>query len=85
MKRLKKAVEAAVAAHPYIKTTLYMDENGDILQRRNDELPYEAVCKDHLCREMLVRPYKLWRGSCLGLNCMRTVGKESICSWNFTI
>ena len=32
--RLKKAIEETVAAHPYIKTTLFMDEKGDIWQKR---------------------------------------------------
>ena len=57
--RLKKAAEEAVAAHPYIKTTLFMDEKGDIWQKRNDDAPFEAEIKDRLCREELVRPYRL--------------------------
>ncbi|MDE6203438.1 MAG: non-ribosomal peptide synthetase, partial [Lachnospiraceae bacterium] len=57
--RLKKAAEEAVAAHPYIKTTLFMDEKGEIWQKRNDNVPFEAEIKDRLCREELVRPYQL--------------------------
>lgn len=57
--RLKKAAEETVAAHPYIKTTLFMDEKGDIWQKRNDNVPFEAEIKDHLCKEELVRPYQL--------------------------
>ena len=57
--RLKKAAEETVEAHPYIKTTLFMDEKGDILQKRNDNAPFEVEIKDQLCREELVRPYQL--------------------------
>lgn len=56
---LKRAVEETVEAHPYIKTTLYMDENGDIRQKRNDSQPFEAEIRTSLCREELVKPYQL--------------------------
>lgn len=59
LSRLKKAVEETVAAHPYIKTTLFMDEKGDIRQKRNDDAPFAAEIKNRLCREELVRPYQL--------------------------
>lgn len=62
LSRLKKAAEEAVAAHPYIKTTLFMDEKGDIWQKRNDNVPFEVEIKDRLCREELVRPYQLLDG-----------------------
>lgn len=62
LSRLKKAAEEAVAAHPYIKTTLFMDEKGDIWQKRNDNVPFEVEIKDRLCREELVRPYRLLDG-----------------------
>ena len=59
MQRLKKAVEETVEAHPYIKTTLILDDDGEIWQKRNDELPFEAeICKE-LHREELVRPYQI--------------------------
>ncbi len=57
--RLKKALDEAVAAHPYLKTTLYMDENGDIWQKGNGAAPFTAEINDRLCREELVRPYRL--------------------------
>ncbi len=60
--RLKKAAEEAVAAHPYIKTTLFMDEKGDIRQKRNDNAPFHVEIKDRLSREELVRPYQLLEG-----------------------
>ncbi|WP_288175311.1 non-ribosomal peptide synthetase [Sporofaciens musculi] len=57
--RLKKALEDTVEAHPYIKTTLYMDDNGDIWQKRNDELPFEVEICQSMCKEDLVKPYQL--------------------------
>ena len=38
--RLARACEAAVEAHPYIKTRLFVDEDGHPRQRRNDDEPY---------------------------------------------
>ena len=38
--RLARACEAVVEAHPYIKTRLFVDEEGHPRQRRNDDEPY---------------------------------------------
>lgn len=57
--RLKQAVEETVMAHPYLKTTLHMDENGDIWQKRQDEEEFTVEIKDRLCREELVKPYQI--------------------------
>lgn len=57
--RLKQAIEETVEAHSYIKTTLYMDDHGDIWQKRNDELPVEIEIQKELHREELVRPYQI--------------------------
>ncbi len=57
--RLKKALEETVEAHPYVKTTLYLDDNGDIWQKRNDDLPFTAEICDTMCREELVKPYQI--------------------------
>ncbi len=59
LSKLKKAAEEAVAAHPYIKTTLFMDEKGDIWQKRNDNASFEVEINNRLNREELVRPYQL--------------------------
>ncbi len=71
--RLKKAIEETVAAHPYIKTTLFMDEKGDIWQKRNDNVPFAVEIKDRLLREELVRPYRLLEGR---LFCIELYGTE---------
>ena len=57
--RLKQAIEETVEAHPYTKTTLYLDDQGDIWQKRNDELTFSVEIRDALRREELVRPYSL--------------------------
>lgn len=57
--RLEEALRRTVEAHPYIKTTLCMDEQGDIWQRRNDELPVEIERCNELHREELVKPYQI--------------------------
>ncbi len=62
LQRLKEAAEKTVEAHPYIKTTLSMDENGDIWQKRNDDVVYEVPIKESLDIETLVKPYELLGG-----------------------
>ncbi|MDE5699144.1 MAG: amino acid adenylation domain-containing protein [Lachnospiraceae bacterium] len=57
--RLKQAVEETIEAHSYIKTTLCMDDNGDIWQKRNDALPVKIEIEKELHREELVRPYQI--------------------------
>lgn len=64
--RLVKALAAAVNAHPYMNTRLFMDNNGDIRQRRNDGERFSAedierITADTLdeIRETLVRPFRL--------------------------
>ena len=41
--RLARACEAVVEAHPYIKTRLFVDEEGHPCQRRNDKEPYHQA------------------------------------------
>ncbi len=59
LQRLKKAIEETVEAHSYIKTTLTLDDDGDIWQKRNDELAFEAEICGELHKEDLVRPYQI--------------------------
>ena len=37
---IKSAIEAAIAAHAYIKTRFFMDDDGEIMQRRRDDSPW---------------------------------------------
>ncbi|MBQ6131121.1 MAG: amino acid adenylation domain-containing protein, partial [Selenomonadaceae bacterium] len=38
VERLQRAIRAAIDAHPYLKTTLFMNDDGDICARRHDDL-----------------------------------------------
>ena len=58
--RLASAVDSMVEAHPYLKVRLFMDENGDVLQKRDDRLTYKTPIIDGMNRETLVRPYMLF-------------------------
>jgi amino acid adenylation domain-containing protein len=60
LQRLKSAVEKTVEAHPYLKVQLFMNDNGDICQKRNDNLHYEAEMVDGLDLENIVRPFNLF-------------------------
>lgn len=60
--RLVKAVKAAIDAHPYAKTTLFADAEGNIRARRNDGAPVTVSVEvlDHIpAGEELVRPFQL--------------------------
>ncbi len=60
--RLVLSIKTAVNAHPYIKTTLFADENGDIRARRNDsKAPQinEIVCESIPSQNELVTPFNL--------------------------
>ena len=60
LEKLKGAIEQTVAAHPYLKVQLFMDEDGEIRQRRNDDLPYETEIISGMDKEALVRPFGLF-------------------------
>lgn len=62
LKRLEEALRTAVDAHPYLKTTLFSGEEGDIRARRNDEDPVHisSIIAEKLpSSEQLVRPFRL--------------------------
>ena len=58
--RLKKAVEDAVEAHPYLKMQLFTDENGQVFQKRNDSLPVDVTILGGLDQSALVRSFNLY-------------------------
>lgn len=60
--RLKTAIEAAIAAHAYIKTRFFMDDDGEIMQRRRDDSPFTLRIRDFIDRDKLVTPFKLIDG-----------------------
>ena len=61
--RLKKALSAAIDAHPYLKTRLVTDASGKTLAERHDREKIEIEMSDrsdlHLGFSELVRPFKL--------------------------
>ncbi len=62
IEKLIAAIKAALNAHPYIKTTLFADKEGNIRARRNDsdEPKVELLCCDNLPDvSQLVRPFPL--------------------------
>lgn len=60
--RLKTAIEAAIGAHAYLKTRFFMDDDGEIMQRRRDEAPFTLRVRDYLDKDKLVAPFKLIDG-----------------------
>ncbi len=60
LERLKDAVIQTIETHPYLKVQLFMDEKGEIKQRRNDELPAKVEIIDGIEMDNLVRPYGLF-------------------------
>lgn len=83
--RLVKAVKSAIDAHPYAKTTLFADADGNIRARRNDSAPVSVSIENHghiPSGEELVQPFQLLdaplyrasvlltpEGNCLFLDC----------------
>jgi len=71
LEKLKSAVVCAVNAHPYIKTRLFLNEEGDVRQRRMDgdfsfdEAAIEVLHAESLeqVKDSLVKPFKLLGGS----------------------
>ncbi|KAF5071159.1 Linear gramicidin synthase subunit D [anaerobic digester metagenome] len=60
--RFKAAVETAISAHAYLKTRFFMDDDGEIMQRRRDEAPFTLRIRDYLDKDKLVTPFKLIDG-----------------------
>ena len=58
--KLAEAIDSTVAAHPYLKTRLFMSDEGEVLQKRNDAFTYKTQIINGMNRETLVRPYMLF-------------------------
>ncbi|MEF9917179.1 MAG: amino acid adenylation domain-containing protein [Lachnospiraceae bacterium] len=59
LSRLQRALLCAIEAHPYIKTTMHMNENGDLIQKRNDKDKIEIPMIEGLDQEQLVHPFNI--------------------------
>ena len=62
--KLAAAIKTALNAHPYVKTTLFADENGEIRARRNDEAEplVDRLACETLEPDKLVAPFLLLSG-----------------------
>ena len=58
--KLAEAIDSTVVAHPYLKTRLFMSDEGEVLQKRDDALTYKTQIINGMNRETLVRPYMLF-------------------------
>ena len=70
--RLAAAVDSTVEAHPYLKTRLFMDDNGNVLQKRKDGLVCKTQIINGMNKETLVRPYMLFNEQLFRFEIYRT-------------
>lgn len=77
--RLSEAIKKAVNAHPYVKTTLFSDEKGNIRAKRNDDAEIEISvidCEKAPDADSLLRPYKLLGGSLYRIEIYKTFDEK---------
>lgn len=78
--RLARACEAVVEAHPYIKTRLFVDEEGHPCQHRNDEEPYhqqvEIISDTEFVKlkSKLEQPFHLLNDQLFRIRILKTTG-----------
>ena len=60
--KLKDAVIKAIDSHPYLKSILYMNDNGDILAKRNSSPTKVEILKKEIDIKSLVRPFSILNG-----------------------
>ena len=70
--KLAEAIDSTVAAHPYLKTRLFMSDEGEVLQKRNDAFTYKTQIINGMNRETLVRPYMLFNEQLFRFEIYRT-------------
>ena len=71
--KLAEAIDSTVAAHPYLKTRLFMSDEGEVLQKRNDAFTYKTQIINGMNRETLVRPYMLFNEQLFRFEIHRTM------------
>ena len=59
LKKLEESLIKALDNHPYLKTTLKMNEDGDILALRKEEKSVVSLIKGEIDKSKLIRPFKL--------------------------
>ena len=76
--RLSKACETVVEAHPYIKTRLFVDSQGNPRQLRNDAEPYHQSVETYSQQEFeklkpeLIRPFDLLNDRLFRIRILKT-------------
>ena len=58
--KLKSAIEKVIEVHKYLKVKLFMDKNGEIKQRRNDDEKIRINIIDGMDKDELVKPFNLF-------------------------
>ncbi len=58
--KLKSAIESVIEAHKYLKVRLFMDKDGEIKQRRNDDEKVRINIIDGMDINKLVKPFNLF-------------------------
>ncbi|MBP5470941.1 MAG: amino acid adenylation domain-containing protein, partial [Candidatus Riflebacteria bacterium] len=58
--KLKSAIETVIEAHKYLKVRLFMDKDGEIKQRRNDDEKFEVNIINGMNENELVKPFNLF-------------------------
>ena len=63
LNKLFDSVVKTIDNHPYLKTTLYMNNDGDILAKREEKAAIvERIKVDKLIKESLIRPFEILNG-----------------------
>ena len=73
--RLVSSLKTVLNAHPYVKATLFADENGEICAHRNDDAEPqigEVTCKTVPAADELVVPFELLGGCLYRITVYRT-------------
>ncbi|MBR1812263.1 MAG: amino acid adenylation domain-containing protein [Lachnospiraceae bacterium] len=79
IRKLKEAIVAAVDAHPFIKTRLFLNDDGDVRMRRMDgDYSFDAASIEELSvdsideiKDTLVKPFKLIGGKLFRVKLIR--------------
>ena len=59
LEKLKEALIKVIDNHEYIKTTLFMDDNGDIKATRIDSPSVVTIINGEINKDKLIRPFKI--------------------------
>jgi len=78
VKQLAVAVEKVIAAHPFVKTRIFVNSEGIPRQRRNNDEPYHLVVETmsesqfESLKPLLIQPFNLLRDSLFRIRIIKT-------------